>query len=37
LTRYAFGFRDQQGADPERVEPALKRFEEVYFVAEPGE
>ena len=37
LTRYAFGFRDQQGADPERVELALKRFEEVYFVAEPGE
>eukprot|EP01043_Picozoa_sp_COSAG02_P024597 COSAG02_NODE_1350_length_13120_cov_4.275555_7_plen_166_part_00 len=31
------GCRDQQGADPERVELALKRFEEVYFVAEPGD
>ena len=28
---------DQQGADPERVELALKRFEEVFFVAEPGD
>ena len=28
---------DQQGADPERVELAVKRFEEVYFVAEPGD
>jgi ectoine hydroxylase-related dioxygenase (phytanoyl-CoA dioxygenase family) len=29
--------RDQQGADPERVELCMKRFEEVYFVAEPGD
>ena len=28
---------DQQGADPERVELCLGRFEEVYFVAEPGD
>ena len=33
----AVSIGDQQGAEPERVELALKRFEEVYFVADPGD
>ena len=30
-------FGEQTGADPERVEQAMKRFELVYFEAEPGD
>jgi ectoine hydroxylase len=30
-------FGEQTGADPERVEQAMKRFEMVYFEAEPGD
>jgi len=30
-------FGDQTGADPERVQEAVKRFELVYFEAEPGD
>jgi hypothetical protein len=30
-------FGEQTGADPERVEAAIKRYEMVYFEAEPGD